>query len=392
MNHDERNFVEILKRLNDVEKKLRNVGNNKTTISYGSDSHSTDNKDHRLLSNLNSEDFMHLTGEEYRSVILGAGDHGSLTGLLDNDHPQYVRHSIAGYEWDMLAAERNAITGQLVFVRKGIDDVRSEIAEKLFPQVDSTTAMGFYKSDETTPVLAVDTLNSRIGIGIQPSTALHVNGTTTIADGNIVFDNNITPSISSDIDLLISANDGVFINSTAVGVILSNNTNMRSETFAEDVYGWNIKNSGDAYFRNVKVNKINARIVSTGVEQYVGGRQTMCKSASPLTDNFTVPAPSGNCMLHVEPFSDYPLISVFANGDIVRLVHISLYDGKYNTADCWGTVTFSAFSVPGKQSYIFTRSSGANSGSAIAGSIIPAGELVLNFGVSGDGYIVSTVV
>ena len=235
-------------------------------------------------------------------------------------------------------------------------------------------------------------LNSRIGIGAQPSTTLHVNGTVTVANGNIVLDSDSTPAILSDIDMLINADDGVFLESSAVGIVLSNGTNMRSETFSEDVYGWSIKNSGDAFFRNVKVNKINARIVSTGTEQYVGGRQTMCKSASPLTDDFTVPISGGSCMLHVEPFSDYPLVRVFTDGDTVRLLHVSLYDGKYNTGDCWGTVVFSAFSVPGKQSYTFTRSSGANSGGADADSIIPAGELVLNFGVSGDGYIVSTVV
>ena len=104
MNHYERNFIEILRRLGDVESKLTGIGNNKTTVSYGAATSQTSGKDHRLLANLNSEDYMHLTGEEYRSVIIGVGDHGNLSGLLDNDHPQYVRHSIAGYEWDMLAS------------------------------------------------------------------------------------------------------------------------------------------------------------------------------------------------------------------------------------------------------------------------------------------------
>jgi hypothetical protein len=276
----------------------------------------------------------------------------------------------------MLAAEINPISGQLTFVRKGIEDVRDKlVVDGIFPDF-----------------LIIDTDNKRLGVGIQPETSFHVDGTTTITNGSLVLDSDIIPVILSDTDMMISANNGVFLNSSNVGVVLSDGTNIRSETFAEDVSGWRVQSSGDAFFRDVKVNKISARIVLTGIEQYVGGRQTMCKSASPLTANFTVPAPEATSMLHVEPFADYPLVNVFANGDTVRLAHVSLYDGKYNTNDCWGTVVISSYSAPGEQVYTFTRSASPNSGSAGAGAVIQAGELVLNFGVSGDGYIVSTVV
>lgn len=390
MNHEERNFIEILRRINDIEKKISISSiESKTKVSSGT---TLNQRDHRLLLNINTEEHMHLTGDEYRTVVLGVNEHGALSGLLDNDHPQYIRHGTAGYEWDMLAAEVNSISGQIVFVRKGIDDVRNKISEKLFPQIDSTDAVGIYKSDGETKVLVADTLNSRIGINTAPDTAFHVAGTATITNGNLVFNRQTTPVISSNIGITLSADRAVTLNSPSAGVVLSSGTNMRSETFAEDVHGWSVKNSGDAYFRNVKVNKINARIVSTGIEQYVGGRQTMCKSASPLTANFTIPSPGSTSPLRVEPFADYPLVHVFSDGDTVRLIHVSLYNGEYNTNDCWGTVQFSLVSVPGEQTYTFTRSASPNSGSAKAGDIIQAGELVLNFGVSGDGYIVSTVV
>jgi len=390
MNHQERTTIEILKRINDIEKKLTTIGNHKTTISYGDTSHSANERDHRLLSNLNSEDYMHLTGSEYRSVVSGVRDHGSLTGLLDNDHPQYIRHGIAGYEWDMLAAEMNEVSGQFFFERKGIDEIRNKITEKLFPQTDSIDAMMFYRSDGVTPVIVVDTLNQRIGIGAQPATTLHVDGTVTIENGGLLFDSSSSARILSNSDLILSADNGLFFNSD---VVLSGHANIRSETFAPDVYGWSVQESGDAYFRNVKVNKINARIVSTGIEQYVGGRQTMCKSASPLTLDFTVPKPESTAMLHVEPFADYPFIHVFADGDIVRLLHVSLYNGLYNTSDCWGTVAlYMEAAETADQVYTFTRSASPDMGSATAGTTIPAGELVLDFGVSGDGYIVSTVV
>lgn len=399
MNHEERNLVEILRRIDTIERKIVSAGSNRALVSYGTSASSVSGNDHRLLSNLNSEDYMHLTGDEYRSLVVDVTDHGHLTGLLDNDHPQYIRHGIAGHEWDMLAATINA-NGTITFSRKSIDDIRNKVSEKLFPNFDSVDAMGFYKSDGSTPVLIVDTLHSRVSIGSsgvsigkKANVALDINGDVKIAGSSFEFVSGETSRISSNTDMKIHSQNDLALSSQSGDVVLLYETDMRSETFAKDTYGWSVKNSGDAFFRNVKVNKINARIVSTGVEQYIGGRQTMCKSASPLTDNFTVPAPEAASMLHVEPFADYPYINVFDDGDIVRLVHINLYDGKYNTSDCWGTVVFdSSIVARGEQVYTFTRSASPNSGSCKAGDVIPAGELVLNFGVSGDGYIVSTVV
>lgn len=391
MNHEERNLVEILRRIDTLERKIVSAGNNRTLVSYGTSVSSVSGNDHRLLSNLNSEDYMHLTGDEYRSLVVDVTDHGHLTGLLDNDHPQYIRHGIAGYEWDMLAATINA-NGTITFSRKGIDDIRNKVSEKLFPSFDSIDAMGFYKSDGSTPVLIVDTLHSRVGIGREPDVALDINGDVKITGRALEFVGGETSRISSNTDMKIHSQNDLALSSQSGDVVLLYGTDMRSETFARDVYGWSLENSGDANFRNVNVNKINARVVSTGIEQFVGGRQTMCKSASTLMNDFTVPAPAATADLYVENFADYPMVHVFADGDIVRLVHVSLYNGAYNTADCWGTVMFSAFVGNSGQLYTFTRSSTPNSGSAGDGTVVSEGELVLNFGTSGSGYIVSTVV
>ena len=52
------------------------------------------------------------------------------------------------------------------------------ILTKIYPPADSTIAMQILKADGTTPVLNVDTRNSRIGIGTtSPSEKLEVNGT-----------------------------------------------------------------------------------------------------------------------------------------------------------------------------------------------------------------------
>ena len=391
MSHEERNFIEILRRIDKVERQIGDAKDHKISVSYGSSSVVSPTSDHRLLSNLNSAEYMHLTSEEY-SQFTRATDHGALSGLLDNDHPQYIRHDISAQVGDMLVADYIPGSSRLMFLRKKAGDVGALILENVVPEVDSLTTMSIYKSNGIDPVFIVDTLNKRIGIGAYPQSTLDVGGDARFINGNIGFINDITPVVSSNIGIELHGYNDVTLSSELGDVVLANGTDMRSETFATDVYGWSLQNSGDAQFRNIKVNKINARIVSTGIEQYVGGRQTMCKSASPLTDDFTVPEPEATSVLHVEPFADYPYIHVFDDGDIIRLIHVSLYDGKYNTNDCWGTVVFSLIGAREKQAYTFTRSAGVNSGSANAGTVIPAGELVLNFGVSGDGYIVSTVV
>lgn len=384
MEHLERTLVEILKRLNDLERKSRTADKAKKNVVSSSTWKTTVYaNDHRFLDNINSAQYTHLTREEYNKLNNVSDNHGSLKGLANDDHKQYIRHGLAIQDWDILAGSSGK-----VFLRKSIDQFRNKIAEKIFPEFDSEQAVMVYKKDGTTPVVTVDTSNSRVGINIQPQTPLHVRGDFTVTQGDINFTGNQPNAINSEQSLSLKASNDLLLEPD--GMVVVAQADVQTQTFAGDTYGWQLKNNGDAEFQNVRVNKINARIVTTGIEQYVGGRQTMCKSASPLAADFVVPAPDSTSVLDVEPFADFPETRVFDDGDIVRLVFVSLFDGKYNTSDCWGTVA--GITNGQKLSYIFTRSSSPDSGSASSGVVIKAGELVLNYGTAGMGYIVSTVV
>jgi hypothetical protein len=384
MDHLERTFVEILRRIDDLERNMKTVAKTRrnivgasggTTIAYAND--------HRFLENLNSDNYHHITRAEYDTISTLSNDHGLLDGLNDDDHKQYIRHALAIYDWDILAGNANR-----TFERKSIDQLRNKLSEKLFPETDGIQSVMFYKSDGVTPVVTLDTSNSRVGIGIQPQSSLHISGDETITSGNLIFVGNTPSAITATKDISIISNEDILFDADSIVI----NGQVQASSFASDVYGWQLMPSGDAEFRNIRVNKINARIVATGVEQFVGGRQTMCKSASPLSSDFTIPAPESEATLRIEPFADYPLVNVFDNGDIVRISYTSLFDGEYNTSECWGSVVISASSSPREQTYTFTRSAAPNSGDANAGLVVAAGELVLNYGSSGMGYIVSTVV
>jgi hypothetical protein len=61
---------------------------------------------------------------EFATVTGGSGvtDHGELTGLSDDDHPQYIKHSLATALNDILMA-----SGAGVFVKKTIDDLKTAL-------------------------------------------------------------------------------------------------------------------------------------------------------------------------------------------------------------------------------------------------------------------------
>lgn len=380
--HDERIIVEILKRLDNAERKLREFGRNKTNIiPTGEFRNVVGDNDHRFLDNLNSEEYMHLTGEEYRSLSRSS-DHGSLAGLGDNDHPQYILHQISNNDFDMLVGNAEKYFDVVPF-----DELRTKISEKFYPENDSETAIVFYASDRTTPIVIIDTINKKIGI----KSDFKVSGDVFVNNGKLSFTGILPSKISSDNELEISSGKQIVLDAYN-GIIIKHGTNIQSEGFAEDARGWHIKDNGDAFFRNVRVNKINARIILSNIEQYVGGRQTMCKSSSPLSYDFIVPAPLAESTICVEPFADFTETNVFDDGDVVRLAVITLSNAGYTVTDCWGTVTRNVISGNNSQTYRFIRSGSPNSGNAIAGSIVKAGELVLNFGTSGSGYIISSVV
>lgn len=384
MEHLERTLVEILKRLNSLERKSRTADKaKKNIVNYSSGKTTVYANDHRFLENINSTQYTHLTREEYNRLNNVSDNHSALKGLANDDHKQYIRHNLAVQDWDILAGSSGK-----VFLRKSIDQLRNKIAEKIFPESDSPNSITFYKSNGNTPVAIVDTSNSRVGINIQPETPLHLKGDFTINQGDINLTGNQPKTINSEQSLSLKASKDLLLNPD--GKVVVTQANLQTQTFAEDIYGWQLKSNGDAEFQNIRVNKINARIVTTGIEQFVGGRQTMCKSASPLALDFVVPAPDKRSPLYIECFADYPEAKVFDDDDIVRLASVSLFNGEYNTSDCWGTVREV---TDGRDVfYLFTRSSAPNSGSANSGAVIKAGELVLNYGTTGMGYIISTVV
>ncbi len=387
--HVERNIIEALKHISDIERRINRFGATKIGGSRGSGETSSVTsgdviKDHRLLENLNSTLHWHLTLKEYESLNSLTGDHGQLTGLLDNDHPQYILSSLANEENDMLVA-----SGDNTFVKKSLEEIRQIISPKLYPQSDSISAISILRADGETAIVTVDTVNQIVTI----DKYLHVAEDLQIEDGDIIFENSATIK-SDDGHIAMSPNTYLSLDGGSHNTIfIEYNTAVQSTGFASEVYGWRIEHNGTANFGNLSVNELSAKALTAEVEQALAGSQIISKSSAMLSQNFTVPAPGATSDLIVKSFAGYSAFRVFADGDYIRLRYMTREGQAFNIADCWGTVVLASIDESSSsQTYTFTRSAIPNSGIANAGQIIETGALALDYGVSGSGFIETTAV
>lgn len=387
--HVERNIVEALRRISDIERRISKTGSTSiagSRIVGGASTPSTGDviKDHRLLENLNSTLYWHLTLEEYQAMSTLNQNHGVLTGLLDDDHPQYILHSLADNENDMLVASSDD-----TFVKKSLEEIRQLISPKLYPQSDSISAISMLRADGETAIVTVDTVNQIVTI----DKYLHIAEDLQIEDGDIIFENSATIK-SDDGHIAMSPNTYLSLDGGSHNTIfIEYDTAVQSTRFASEVYGWRIEHDGTANFGNLSVNELSAKALTAEVEQALAGSQIISKSSAMLSQNFTVPVPGATSDLVVKSFTGYSAFRVFADGDYIRLRYMTREGQAFNIADCWGTVVWASTDESSlSQTYTFTRSAIPNSGTANAGQIIETGALALDYGVSGSGFIETTAV
>lgn len=128
------------------------------------------------------------------------------------------------------------------------------------------------------------------------------------------------------------------------------------------------------------------------LEMALAGMQVITKSVAVLDMDFTVPAPGSIATLHVRDLPSAAGMQVFEVGDTVRLRQFSRAGGTLSVTDAYGTVSSPVDLTDGTQTWAFTRALSPCSGAMVAGTIVEAESLVLDYGVSGNGYIESSAV
>lgn len=160
---------------------------------------------------------------------------------------------------------------------------------------------------------------------------------------------------------------------------------LRSENYASQTTGWGIGYNGAADFRYLFSDELHAKSFIADLEQALAGLQIITKSVALLALDFTVPGPTLTATIRLKDLPSAPNMSVFQNGDLIRLRTFSRAGGALTIADAWGVVTAYADQADGTQTYTFTRSAIPNHGAISTGTVIAAESIVLDYGAPGTG-------
>jgi len=173
---------------------------------------------------------------------------------------------------------------------------------------------------------------------------------------------------------------------TATGINISSSSNIGTDNYASQATGWRVDYAGGGDFRYLFADEMHVKSFIADLEQALAGGQIICKSVAVLAVDFTAPAAGGTATLRVRDLPSAANMATFQSGDVVRLRNFSRASGSLSVSDCWGVATTYTDQTDGTQTWTFTRSTAPNAGAMTAGTVVKADSLVLDYGVSGNGF------
>jgi hypothetical protein len=158
-----------------------------------------------------------------------------------------------------------------------------------------------------------------------------------------------------------------------------------TDNFASETTGWRITYTGQADFRYIFTDELRAQIFTADVEQALAGSDILAKSVTHIAQDFTLPANGNTTTIYVEDLPGAADTAVFEANDYVK---IKYYDrnGGLTLLDIWGQVTNYSDETNGQQSWTWTTIDDGG----ISGTTISDDSVIVDYGVSGDGYIERT--
>lgn len=195
-----------------------------------------------------------------------------------------------------------------------------------------------------------------------------------------------TPTIGSTAALDVVPTGNLYLGPDSNLALIKSSTNLRRDGYVSQLTGWAIDANGAGDFRYLYTDELHAKSFIADLEQALAGGQIICKSVAVLALDFTAPAASGTATLRVRDLPSAANMACFQSGDIVRLRTFSRSGGSLTIADCWGVVTAYTDQTDGTQTWTFTRSAAPNAGAMASGTVVSADAIVLDYGVSGNGF------
>ncbi|WP_291982031.1 hypothetical protein [Luteitalea sp.] len=264
----------------------------------------------------------------------------------------------------------------------------------------------------TLGVTGLSTLTGGFSAGANSSVTgtLGVSGLATLTSGFAAgADSTITGSLTASGDVAVNGGDltssaatldinaGGTVRINDALVMASANT-IRSANFASRTTGWGITYAGEADFRYTYADEFYTKNFIADLETALNGGQIIAKSTVVLAQDFTCPAAAGTATLWVRDFPGHGNLRVFAANDWVVLRSMTRADAdndgniEFSIGDCVGQVssyTDGTSGNDGTQSWTFTRGSGGNAGGMASSTVVAADALVIDYGVSGQGFLVA---
>jgi hypothetical protein len=155
--------------------------------------------------------------------------------------------------------------------------------------------------------------------------------------------------------------------------------------YVSQTTGWRVDNAGGADFRYIFTDELHAKKFIADLEQALAGGQIIAKSVAQIGAIFTAPAPGSISTLTVKDLPSAAGMAVFEAGDYLRIRTFSRSGGSLSITDAWGTVASYTDLDGGLQSWQFTRLI-TNGGAMTTGTEIEIDSIVLDYGISGNGF------
>ena len=194
-----------------------------------------------------------------------------------------------------------------------------------------------------------------------------------------------TPIISTKAAtaLYLSPTTYLWLNPTGDSVYMGSNVSIGRQDWVSQLTGWQITYGGAGDFRYLYSDELVVKSFIADLEQALAGGQIITKSVTTLAQDFVLPTAGNTGTLYVNDLPSAEGMAVFQSGDFVALRQFSRAGGGLTVAWAWGTVTSYVDDANKVQHWTFTRH--ATTPGAASGTIY-ADSIVLDFGVSGNGY------
>jgi hypothetical protein len=279
-----------------------------------------------------------------------------------------------------LAAVRFIATGSLR--APTIDTTTGDL--QLAPASGVTTAASLHASTRLRTPL-IDTAAGNLALA--PAT-----GITTLADLRASTRLRAPLIDTASGDMTIAPAADLLLQPGSSLVKLQSGVALQSHNYASQLTGMRITALGEGDFRYLFADEMHAKSFIADLEQALAGGQIISKSVAMLAANFTAPAAGGETWMYVKDLPSAPNMAVFESNDIICLRQFSRAGGALAITFCWGVVTSYLDGngpngvAEGHQRWTFTRSTAPNAGAMAGGAVIAVDSIVLDFGVSGNGY------